>query len=1315
MVAQDSHGVIYVANTTALLVFDGASWQNIQIPGHMVLSLAVDDKGTIYTGGRGEIGYFRPDSQGKLQYNSLMEHLNDGQKNFSYVFRTFCIKDKVYFSSPESVLRWDLKKKKMDRWKLGTYFRNVIKDGEKLYVQNYKNSTPIKDDSLKPVSFGKYLDGKFICMMTAYDKEKILIGTLYNGLYLYDGSRVIPFPTEADDYLKKDLLYMGIGLSSPITGPREFALAAKGGGLIIIDARGRLKYVFNEAAGLQNNFVRHVFEDFQGNLWLALDTGISKIEYASPFDYYDRRYNLPGTVLSVTSHQSGLYAGTTKGLFFHSILTAAKSDKFQAVQRISNMCLSVIPFEDYVIAAGDDGVFKVKHHTVQQILNTPSGTICHSQKDPNRLWIGIQPKGLVSLYFNAKTNHWQVEKRFENIQGEPRTIVEDEQGSLWLGPYLKGAIKIDFPTGIHAPVMTRYSAAHGLPDSGIRVFKAHGHAMFATGKGIFRFDKTNNRFVPDDTLGDKFAEEEEPVYCIVEDKNKHIWLNTASGTLKGIPRPDGSFTFHTIPFYRISYGGVRTIYPDPDGHAVWFGCVDSLVRFNTETNRKEPFKFHTLIRNVQSMDKKQLVFGGYRTYNNSNLIYPTGLEYRYRNLHIEFAAPFFEDESRTAYRYLMEGHDKQWSGWASQTDVDYPDLAPGAYTFRVRAKNIYQDISHEDSFRFTVLPPWYRTWWAFLGYVSAFFLVIYLAIKWRSGKLEQEKLHLEQIIKQRTEEIHEKNQQLEEMDKIKSRFFANISHEFRTPLTLIMGPLEQILSTHPDKELKKTAGMMLRNSQRLLNLVNQLLELAKLDSGKMTLKLSRENIVPVLKTIAASFESLALQQKQELTFHCREQDITLYFDMEKLEKIVVNLLANALKFTPPHGKITVSVKKNLTVDTDFPSGSVDISVADTGVGILDSQLNHVFERFYQAGDSHEHQQKGSGIGLALSKELVQIHHGEILVRSCTGGEGKTSGTEFNVRLPLGTEHLKPEEIAPSPGETIAKSTLTTVPALQDTGKIPDRHIDTGEEEETIEEPISHEPIEQEKNIILVVEDNADMRNYIRGALEAVYRVIEAKDGKQGIEKAKKIIPDLIISDIMMPGADGYELCRELKNDIDTGHVPVILLTAKASEESVIQGLATGADDYITKPFNTGILFARIKNLIELRQQLQLERKRRMTLQPAEIPVSSMEEKFYKDLQNTIEKNLSDPEFNVDQLHKKLYMGRTSLYRKILALTGETPTQFIRSYRLQRAAQLFKANFGNVTEVAFAVGFSNTAYFARCFKEKFHRSPSYYHANEAREN
>jgi DNA-binding response OmpR family regulator len=311
---------------------------------------------------------------------------------------------------------------------------------------------------------------------------------------------------------------------------------------------------------------------------------------------------------------------------------------------------------------------------------------------------------------------------------------------------------------------------------------------------------------------------------------------------------------------------------------------------------------------------------------------------------------------------------------------------------------------------------------------------------------------------------------------------------------------------------------------------------------------------------------------------------------------------------------------------------------------------------------------------------------------------------------MGKEHLKPGEIIELP---------ETPSDLKKPGKIPAHYMTKEEENEEKptdayedEKDTDKEPGAQEENVILVVEDNADVRKYIRGPLEPLYTVVEAANGREGIDMAKEIIPDLIISDIMMPEADGYELCRELKTDIKTSHIPIILLTAKASEESIIEGLETGADDYITKPFNTKILLTRIKNLIDLRQQLQQKIQRQLMLQPAEISVSSMDKTFIKELQDTIEKNLSESEFNVEKLGKKLYMSRASLYRKIQALTGEAPRDFIRSYRLKRGAQLLKANFGNVTEVAFEVGFSSTAYFTKCFKEKFHQLPHAFQVSES---
>jgi signal transduction histidine kinase/DNA-binding response OmpR family regulator len=597
-------------------------------------------------------------------------------------------------------------------------------------------------------------------------------------------------------------------------------------------------------------------------------------------------------------------------------------------------------------------------------------------------------------------------------------------------------------------------------------------------------------------------------------------------------------------------------------------------------------------------------------------------------------------------------------------------------------------------------------------------MLTYMLFKWRHYYyLDQEKKKLEQIVKERTGEINEKNRQLEEqseklkeMDKVKSRFFANISHEFRTPLTLIMGPLEQMLANDvvTESERKKKLTLMLRNSQRLMDLITQLLELSKFETQKVKLEAYRHNIILFLKGTMASFEPVANKNELDLTFHAAEENIDLYFDPGKLEVVIFNLLSNAVKFTPAGGKITVTVSENAIRSANFPEGWLEISVDDTGPGLPREQLSQIFNRFYQSDSTYEHHLKGSGIGLAIAKELVELHHGEINVRS---SEGKKSGTEFILRFPLGDSHLKPEEIGGSSKKIFEYKKIEEIMPLikiaeeqHDSGDVKTGTVVSNEIPATKKES---EHKEQEKNIILVVEDNADFRDYIRESLEPLYIVEEARNGREGMQKAQKIIPDLIISDIMMPEFDGYALCRVLKNSIKTSHIPIVLLTAKASEENIVAGLQTGADDYITKPFNTKILGARIKNLIQLRRQLQLKRKREMTLQPVEIAVSSVDEQFYKELQDVIEKNLSDSEFNVEQLGKKLFMSRATLYRKIMALTGEPPLKFIRSYRLKRAAKLLEANFGNITEVAIEVGFSNIAHFSQCFREEFHQLPSTY--------
>ena len=416
--------------------------------------------------------------------------------------------------------------------------------------------------------------------------------------------------------------------------------------------------------------------------------------------------------------------------------------------------------------------------------------------------------------------------------------------------------------------------------------------------------------------------------------------------------------------------------------------------------------------------------------------------------------------------------------------------------------------------------------------------------------------------------------------------------------------------------------------------------------------------------------------------------------------MMANLLSNSFKNTLPGGSITVSARiTHLPEKADaFPDGFLELSVSDTGVGIPADQLPHIFELFYQAQTPHVQKTKGSGIGLTLTRELVELHHGDIQVRST---EGK--GTEFTIYLPLGKSHLKPEEImdvkqqpVSSQGEGPYK-----IPGYKQESVLP---LPVESDPNAIYRP-SLENNDREKPLILVVDDNEDLRRYLSSTFEASYRVLQAVDGKDGWEKASESIPDIIISDVMMPHLDGFEFSRRIKEDTRTCHIPIILLTAGTSHESMLEGFQTGADDYIPKPFSMEILAARVKNLIELRRQLQERIKNKMALQPHEISVSPMDEEFFNELKQAIEKKLPDPQFSVEELSGMLYMGRTTVYRKILALTGETPNQFIRSYRLRRTAQLLEAHAGTVSEIAHLTGFLKPSYFAHCFKEKFHIFPS----------
>lgn len=527
---------------------------------------------------------------------------------------------------------------------------------------------------------------------------------------------------------------------------------------------------------------------------------------------------------------------------------------------------------------------------------------------------------------------------------------------------------------------------------------------------------------------------------------------------------------------------------------------------------------------------------------------------------------------------------------------------------------------------------------------------------------------------------HAEAEKWREIDAMKSTFFANISHEFRTPLTLIVSPLRQLLDNPSERPKPSLFRTMLLSGERLLELVNQLLDLSKAEAGQLEFQPVEADVLPVLRGIAGSFTSLADVRQIHFETLTPASEIPVRFDRDKLVKIVANLLSNAFKFTPEEGRVTMEVN---TLNENG-RGLLELTVRDTGIGIPASELPHLFERFYQVKDTGRATLMGSGIGLALTKELVEMHGGSISVESPdTKSDGH--GAAFTVRLPIllatpvmAPDHLKVEVLSSGAGTVLYPDPPSIGATVFDK---------TGQPQ------------------VLVVEDNPDVRLFIKDCLEKNYNVILAHDGEQGLETARKSIPDLIISDVMMPRMNGFELCQALKTDTRTSHIPVVMLTARAEKQDKIGGLETGADDYLVKPFDAGELLIRVANLIAQRQKLQAHY--RSTLSPfasTQVEAESMDATFLQNVKAAIEANLDDENFSVVELGAKIGMSRSQLHRKLSALTGFSPNEAIRNMRLERAKQMLAKKAGTASEIAYLCGFSSPAYFTKCFRDYFGVTP-----------
>lgn len=863
----------------------------------------------------------------------------------------------------------------------------------------------------------------------------------------------------------------------------------------------------------------------------------------------------------------------------------------------------------------------------------------------NYLWAGDFRRGLLRIDLKSGEEVW-----YQHNPHDPESIASnlidallpaklDGVDVLWVGT-MNGLDRYDYSTG----KFKHYTMDHGLPHNHINSIAedTHGGLWITTKIGMSHFDpmtgEINSYWQEDGLPGDGY--EFDSGYC-------SAWGEVFIGGTKGL-----------VSFYPDSL-----IFNNEPPHVV---LTDIKLAHESipvkSANEPEAEVGFFLSKAVPYLDEL--------TFSHDDKI-----------ISFTFAALDFRSPQKNQYAYFMEGFEDDWNyTTASQREVTYTNLDPGEYVFRVKASN-NDGVWNEEGVALDVfiMPPWWGTRMAYLGYFLGI-IAITIAI-WSAQASRMRLRHQVELEHLAAEHYHE-------LDEHKSRFMANISHEFRTPLTLILGPVSNLLAQFKEREIRDDLRLIQSQAKRLLELVVQLLDISKLEDKRMILKASEQNIVPLLNGLIRSFSSLAERKEVEIKFEAEHENIQLFVEREALVKIINNLLSNAFKFTQAGDKVKVSleVKSESPLSSD---GEVTIRVADSGIGIPADHLDKVFERFHQVDATETRQWGGSGIGLSLTRELVELHKGTIGVESRAG-----KGTVFSINLPRGKAHLAPHEIA----LTAYSTEDSSPPATQD--QLAEHVHIQGEVTLPATQPL-----------LLIVEDNRDVRKFIRSYLEDSYECHEAEDGQDGLKQVFELMPDLVISDIMMPRLDGLDFCRHLKTDERTSHIPVLMLTAKADMGSKVQGLKTGADAYLTKPFDATELKTRVKNLIDQRQTLRERFQREFNLIPSDLDISSMDHRFLERLVSTITNNLSESGFKVEDLSRQLFMSRQQLNRKLKGLTGRTTVEFIRLIRLKRAALLLGNNQGSITEIAYQVGFSNPSHFSRSFHQEYGKTPTQFQAEK----
>lgn len=1130
----------------------------------------------------------------------------------------------------------------------------------------------------------------------------VWIGSRYNGIRVFDRKTqtFIQYQNQADDLTSlssneiKDIFE---------DYDKNLWIATIQGGLNLFNRKtGKFRHYNNDPndpSSLSSNSVRTIFQDRTGVMWIGTDgSGIDRfVKNRQKFQLFRNQigntYNFSNnTILAIYEDDNAmLWLGTEGGGLNQfdrkrGICKHYNTEKENLNSISSDQVTCIYEDREGILWIGSkEGLnkFNRQQETFERYYNTNTPITANNfinviKEDQNQRLILGTNNGIVKFDKNSGMfEHVDFDGNGVLANEVVLTLLLDEEGLLWIGYLRSGLVMYDMKKNGYIHYRSDPEKSNSLSNNFVQyIFEDHhGSLWIATRKGLNKFVSSTGDFRQ---YTKKEGLPSNVIVGALEDHEGNLWLSTTNGLSKFNPSEETFTNYNVDDGLQGNQFWIKSCFKSRSGE-LFFGGNNGFNSFYPErlAELSNPHIPPIVITSVMVLEKPHLR----SVYANSSGRDTLRLSYNENRISFEFAALDFTSPEKNQYAYMLEEFEHDWVNAGTRRYANYTNLNPGYYTFRVKGANndgVWNEVG--TSFSFFIGTPFWKTGWAYLLYFALAVGIIYgINIYTLNLVRARHDLKIERMEKEKFKEIN----------RSKLQFFTDVAHEFKTPLTLIQAPLEEILhSGKKNLPFKNEFRLMHRNVKYLSRLVYQLLSFRRAEQKRMKLMTSQGDMVQFVKEVFDLFSDTARKHNINYQFITQSTPIEGWFDWEKLEEILVNIIDNAFKYTPDNGQINV----NLAVQDDQSGAesNVQICVEDTGVGISEDNRSHIFERFYLANNGRHSSQLSSGLGLALAKRLVELHYGDITVESIEG-----TGSKFVIKLPLGRGHLNDNEIINDISETthfhwLMKSSDEDL--IYDVEKSA-----TGTSQKS----------DSNKPLILIVEDDNDLRAYLRKSLIKKYHIAEAKDGKEGIEKANKLLPNIVISDVIMSNLDGIEMCHQLKENITTSHIPVILLTAKSAIESKIKGIETGADDYIEKPFHFRFLDARIKNILKSREKLRERYRKELILEPDAISVTSNDEKLLMKIRELVEEHLSDSDLDLRQLSSEAGLSRTNLFIKLKALTGYSPNEFIKTIRLEKASQFLRKTDMTISEIAYEVGFNYPKYFSTCYSQQFGMTPSEY--------